>query len=784
MLIAGRDFSEEILTRIRARVMDDPLLTRTALSREVCAWIGWQGADGRPKDMSCRVALLKLSRRGDIELPARRQVSFSKPAGASTSGPQSWLSIDTTLAELGRTWLVPVGSGHAEHSRLWWAMMQAHHPLGTGPLCGAQLRYLIVCDVGVIGGLSFSAPAWRLAARDAWIGWDDASRQAGLTKIVANSRFLILPGVRVPNLASHVLSQALARIKDDWQTRYGITPVLVETFVDRDCYRGTCYQAANWKLLGQTKGRGRQDRQHLAQTSTKDIWVYPLQSNWQTILYAATPPTSSDPSRATGTAKHSPPPPLTTAPLTSIPVDWAAQEFGACDLPDARLQTRLLTLARDFYARPSANITQACASRAKTKAAYRFLDHDKTTMDTLLQPHYLASETRVREEKVVLAVQDTTSLNYSAHVATEGLGPIGTKVDGPQGLHLHSTLAFNEGGVPLGFLNVQCWAREPAAFGKKTLRHCLPIEEKESSKWLTSYRAVAAVQARCPDTLLVSVGDREADIYELFVEAAAHADAPKLLVRAMHNRQLRDEQQRLWETIQSRPVDGIQMLQVPRQGNRAARVAQMTIRYAAVNLVAPKGRQGPTLPVWAVLAQEHDAPSGVVPLEWMLLTTVAVTSFEQATERLMWYARRWGIEVLHRTLKSGCRIEQRQLGQADRLEACLAIDLVVAWRIYHLNKLGRQTPEAPCTVYFADDEWKALMVFTTKSPVVPKQPPTLREAIRRVAGLGGFLGRKGDGEPGTQTLWLGLERLSDISAMWRVMVVATQRSVSSRMDSG
>lgn len=795
MLIGRRDFSDEILARIRERVTNDPLLTRSALSREVCGWMNWNDVKGRPKAMSCRVALKKLSARGAITLPIARAVTFGRDANSrmrvSKVSPEGyvWLSLNTSLAALGRTWLIPVGDTCGEHSRTWWAMMNAHHPLGGGPLCGAQLRYLIACESGILGGLSFSAPAWQLAARDAWIGWDTDQREAGLTKLVANSRFLILPEVRVPNLASHILSQALTRLAADWHARYGITPVLVETFVDQTCYRGTCYRAANWQHLGQTKGRGRQDRQHRAPVAVKDIWVYPLQANWQTILCAANP---------------LPHPPANTAaprpPTATIPVDWAEQEFGDCDLPNARLQTRLLTMARDFYAQPTANITQACRSRAKTKAAYRFLDHNKTTMETLLQPHYRATETRVCAEKIVLAVQDTTSLNYTAHRATSGLGPIGTKVEGPQGLQLHSTLAFSVDGTPLGFLDVQCWARDPATFGKKARRHDLPIEEKESYKWLASYRAVAAVQARCPDTTLVSVGDRESDIYELFAEAAAHTNGPKLLVRARHDRSLQGEQKLLWETMHARKVDGIQKLQVPRQGNRAARVATMAIRAMSVTLETPQShkkhqrqknagkagqeRSGAPLQVWAVLAQEHNAPDGVTPLEWMLLTTVPVNSFEQACERLAWYARRWGIEVLHRTLKSGCRIERRQLGQADRLEACLAIDLVVAWRIYYLNKLGRETPDVPCTVYFADEEWKALMAFTTNNPIAPDQPPTLREAIRRVAGIGGFLGRKSDGEPGTQTLWLGLERLADITVIWRIMADATQRTVSSRRDSG
>ena len=573
------------------------------------------------------MALLKLARRGDIDLPAAQAVSFAKPAEGLAAAPIRWPVIEAPLAQLGRIWLVAVDRGQAALSSTWWAMMQAHHPLGGGPLCGAQLRYLVACEAGFVGALSFSAPAWRLAPREAWIGWDDATRQTGLSKVVANSRFLILPSVRVPNLASHVLSQALARLASDWHRRYGITPVLVETFVDRSRYRGACYRAANWILLGQTQGRGRQDRRHARQGTIKDIWVYPLQSHWQAVLQA-----NAGAASRRRLVKRS------AAPIAAA--DWAEEEFGRCELPDARLQKRLLSLARDFYARPQANVAHACASRAKTKAAYRFLDHQQTTMDTLLQPHYRATEARLRSESIVLAVQDTTSLNYTAHAATEGMGPIGSTAHGPQGLHLHSTLAFSTQGTPLGFLDVQCWSRDAADFGKKARRHRVPIEEKESFKWLRSLRAVACVQARCPGATLVSVGDREADLYELFEEARAHPDGPKLLVRAKHNRQLHEEQQRLWETMQCRPADGIQVLQAPRQGSRAARTAHLSVRYAAVSVLAPTGHNGPPIPVWAVLAQEQDAPADVKPLQWMLLTTLPVTCFEQATEKLMWYARR------------------------------------------------------------------------------------------------------------------------------------------------
>jgi hypothetical protein len=361
------------------------------------------------------VALLKLSGRGLIELPAAQDVSFARCAPAAQAALASWLTIQAPLEQLGRVWLVPVDGGQAELSRTWWAMMQEHHPLGGGPLCGAQMRYLIACEAGVLGGLSFSAAAWRLAPRDAWIGWDDAARRAGLSKVVANSRFLILPSVQVPNLASHVLALALKGLSADWQARYGIAPVLVETFVDSTRYRGTCYRAANWIHLGQTQGRGRQDSTHAARGTSKDIWVYALHVGWQRILQ--------------GVAGTAPAP--NTRPPSAVPLDWAEQEFGGCTLPDARLQRRLLTMARDFYARPTASLTQACSSRAKTKAAYRFLDHEQTTMDTLLQPHYRSTQARIRGESIVLAVQDTSSLNYTTHVATQGLGPIGSTAEGP-----------------------------------------------------------------------------------------------------------------------------------------------------------------------------------------------------------------------------------------------------------------------------------------------------------------------------------------------------------------
>jgi len=176
----------------------------------------------------------------------------------------------------------------------------------------------------------------------------------------------------------------------------------------------------------------------------------------------------------------------------------------------------------------------------------------------------------------------------------------------------------------------------------------------------------------------------------------------------------------------------------------------------------------PALPLWAVYVVEPQPPPGQEATEWLLLTTVPTTTREDACERLQWYAARWQIEVFHRTLKSGCRLEDRRLADAHSLQACLALDLVVAWRVMTLVKMGREVPEIPCTVFFAEAEWQALACYHHHTTTPPATPPSLGEALRWVAKLGGFLGRKGDGQPGPTVVWRGLDALAFITATFRL----------------
>jgi hypothetical protein len=771
VIICGRDFSPALIERLN-QCRDD--LSRRALSRELCQWLDWKGPSGEWQTTNARIAIRKLERCGLVKLPT--QVSpfpgknKTKPVQPR---PRQLPPISGSLAQIGPVQLILVGHRHSQAGRQCRQLLESFHPLGAR-LCGSQLRYLIRCPQGIAGVVCFSAAARRLRARDEWIGWSDIARAENLHRIVNNSRFLIRPGVQVKNLASHVLALAAKRLAQDWELRYRYRPWLLETFVEKAKYLGSSYRASNWKELeATTAGRGRNDPKHKADQAPKRIFVYPLISKARETLRQM--PAQPRLARV----------PPVAAP-ESAPADWAQEELGQVRLGDERLRQRLLVIARDFYARPQSNVPQSCdGNRAKTKATYRFFDHPQVSMDAVLKAHYAATTRRVAQHPVVLAAQDTTSLNYNTHPAAENLGLIGSQSEGPIGLLVHDTMAFNLEGTPLGLLDVQCWARDPDQFGKKHKRRQLHFEEKESVKWLRSLEAVERAQSQCPQTQIISVGDREADIYELFVWATEKPGRPQLLVRAEHNRRVQDEHGYLWEHMAAQPVAGLKEVRLPRRANRAARTAQLEVRFGAVELRSPKHRaKMPNVRLWAVWARETGAPAGVEPVEWMLLTSLPVESLEQACEKLEWYTRRWGIEVFHRTAKSGCKIETRQLGHADRIEACLAIDLVVAWRIFHLTKLGRETPDVPCTVYFEEIEWQALVGFIRKDPIPPPKPPGLREAIRMVASLGGFLGRKGDGEPGTQTLWLGLQRLDDISVAWKVFSKMANHTVSSNRTYG
>jgi hypothetical protein len=453
--------------------------------------------------------------------------------------------------------------------------------------------------------------------------------------------------------------------------------------------------------------------------------------------------------------------------IGTLPVqtDWVDEELKELDLGDQRLEMRAQRILKDFAQNPTASIPEFCGDWAATVAAYRFFNNGEVDADAVLQAQRQATLARMQAHPLVLAVQDSTSFDFSQHTAVEGAGPL----DNAKcvGFLAHSTLAVTPTGVPLGLLAQEIWTRDANELGKRHQRHQRPIEDKESCKWLTGIDQ--AVQGLGEQPHVVVVSDRESDVFEYFVHPRpAHVD---LLVRASWDRCLQDTSQNLWAAVAGSPVQGKVLVEVERQPNQAARLAACQVQYQRVKVRPPKHRprDWPKLaPVvlWGVLIEEKSPPAGVEPLHWLLLTSLEVTSFEQACQIMEYYTLRWLIERFHFVLKSGCAIEQRQLREVASLECFLALANVVAWRLLWQTYLGRAQPDLPCTVALTEHEWKALYCFVHKTPLAPKHPPTLSQASLWIAQLGGFLARKSDGLPGVKVLWRGWRRLYDITETW------------------
>ena len=447
---------------------------------------------------------------------------------------------------------------------------------------------------------------------------------------------------------------------------------------------------------------------------------------------------------------------------------WCEAELAGMELADGRLRRRAVESLQRLSQHPTASIPEACGEWSATKGVYGLFKHQTVNHQVLLAPPREQTIGRMLQHERVLAVQDTCYLNLSHFESMEGIGSIGTEKQGLRGLVMHTTVAITEQGVNLGVLHQQVWARpereEKGDGGKKADP---PIEEKESYKWL----AALAQTPKLAQTEVVTVCDAEADVYELL--ALAVETEKNLLVRAGQDRALMPPEVGLIRrAVGAGEVCAQLTLNLSATEKEAARQATVSVYYKKVKLRPPqrpirKDRAPlPPLVIWAVLVREMQPPPGATPVDWLLLTTVPIRSAQDALQRSAWYCLRWQIEIWHKILKSGCRIEHRRLKTADRLLSCLALYDMIAWRLHWLTHLARHDPAAPCTTALTPAEWQALYAHATGGTDLPAEPPSMAQVVLWVAQLGGFLARKGDGYPGVTVLWRGWRRLQDLVSMW------------------
>lgn len=446
---------------------------------------------------------------------------------------------------------------------------------------------------------------------------------------------------------------------------------------------------------------------------------------------------------------------------------WSSREFQVISFKDKRLEKRFAKVAESLQKEPLSSINQACSTWADTKAAYRLFDNKKVEAKEVLASHQRSTAERIKKQKIVLAIQDTTYLNYTHHPKKQGIGPIGTKTQGVFGLLAHSTLAMTDEGLPLGLITQEIWPRCEKDMGKRNKRKELSIKEKESRKWL---RALDETQALVKeDSFVVTICDREADIYEFFAKAKERK--AKVLVRATQDRRLEKEVKKLFDFLNSSKVEGKLGIEIPKKGRKPPRKTTLEVRSSEVRLKVPNRAKsnGSLEPIKLNAILVKEAGNGEEPLEWMLLTNTKVETFEDAVEKICWYKMRWGIEVYHKVLKSGLRVEDCRLQKGERLIPYLTLCSIIAWRLYWLTKVNNCYPDLPCTDVLASYEWKSLYCIVHHTTNLPNQLPTVRQVIRWIGQLGGFLGRKGDKEPGVTTIWRGWQRLTDISNTWSVL---------------
>jgi hypothetical protein len=439
---------------------------------------------------------------------------------------------------------------------------------------------------------------------------------------------------------------------------------------------------------------------------------------------------------------------------------WAQHEFADAPLPDQRLNSRLIEIARDFASTPGASIPRACRSWARSKAAYRFFAHDRLTVPMLLAAHLKSTLERMRSQPVVLAVQDTTVLDYAKHFQAEGLGPINQRRQST-GMLLHGTLAFTPERLPLGVLQAHLWTRERQHHGDNRQRNKKPLSDKESKRWLQSFEVACQLAGQLEHTQVVSVADREGDLYEVLAAALRPGAGAAVLIRAQHDRRVvAGRARQLWDHMRAHEPMRVQ-IDVPRHGATPPRRAACEVRFGPVVLSAPllKEEQPALEGLWFVEVRETGRQKS--PILWRLVTTLPVRTLAQALEKVHWYMVRWQIEVFHRTLKTGCGAEKLQLDSAHKLQLAVAIKMVVAWRVLALLHASRAHPQAPAHTMLTPEEIAVVVALSRRK--LDASTLTLRQATHAIAVRGGFMGRRADGEPGALTLWHGWQELKAIT---------------------
>ena len=460
-------------------------------------------------------------------------------------------------------------------------------------------------------------------------------------------------------------------------------------------------------------------------------------------------------------------------------LQWIEEEFTSLQLGDKRLNKRARIMTEQL-ASMAESPPDRCQNASSLEAPYRFANNPKVQPKAILDAHYTASIARARQCETVILAQDTTIVDLTKpSCQVQGAGPL--EANNKFGFFLHPLYAIDSKGIPLGMVDEVIWVRETirddlSRQERTALRRQACYEEKESYRWLEMFQSGEQIARANPQTHFIHVADSESDIYELFLEINDQAENHDFILRAGQDRAVvskKDQSATVDDLLStcairaerevnvSERTSKIQNETRPRRKSRDARMAKISIRATEVNLRGPErpGGRLPSVNLNVIEAVELDPPEGEDPIRWVLFTSLPIESIIQIEQAIEYYALRWGIELFFKTLKSGLGIEKLKYETIDRYLTASSLMFVVAWRVEHIKMAARLDGTASCEKYFEAAEWKPVYMVSKKSKNLPAQPPTMAEFTVLLAKLGGYLAKKGQGPPGSMTLWRGLRKL-------------------------
>ena len=458
---------------------------------------------------------------------------------------------------------------------------------------------------------------------------------------------------------------------------------------------------------------------------------------------------------------------------------WHDKEVADIDFGDKRLNKRITTLMNSFSDSPSESIPKLSKGWKETIAAYRFFNNKNITADRILSSHKKSTLERIKSEELVLIAQDTTEICFTGRKKIKGIGYLNSQTS--HGFFFHSSIAMTPNKLCLGTIGFESWTREN--LGVRHERANKSVEEKESYNWLKGYEKANEVAKEAPNTTVVNIMDRAGDIYEILEKVPSEENKAYWIIRSSRNRKIkRKDNKKMWEEVKSKKPIGTMKFELPsgniykrsilsERASRKERTVSQEIRVAQVCLAPPQRNKGKKLtPVTINIVHciETNPPSEEDRIEWFLLTSIPIENYRIAFNVVKFYLCRWQIEIFFKILKSGCTVEKLQFESFQSIINCIALYMIISWRILYITNLSRVYPDIKCNIIFEDNEWKSICAVATKKPP-PNEPPKLKEIVVWIAQLGGFLNRKSDNNPGVKTIWIGIQRMRDFALLWETV---------------